>query len=374
MEPAPYGYANFDLNDADGAWVGSVIDLAKFTAMLDGARPRAPLSASSFGAMIEQTPRNTWVDSISWYGFGLFAVPQLGGITWSHGGTVPGTRSSFWRFANGICYAFLFNGDSKDQTSLISYVAQATWDSLAAVVDWPAHDLFPQYYGPSVAQSGVLNAASFLPGVAPASLISVIGTDLGGDGTHTTVFLRDRGGEEQPLKLSYSDPGQLNGVLPGEARTGDAALVVRSEGWPDVEAAVSIVRVAPGVFTLNRAGLAAASIVRSHPGAQPSWEPVFQTGEGGAIVARPIVLGGEHEEVSLILYCTGIRGRDPERLVTVRFGDLAVIADYAGPQMEYDGLDQINVKLPAALAGKGDVPVSVDVAGLLSNTSRLTFQ
>ena len=118
MEPAPYGFANFDLGDADGAWVGSVIDLAKFTAMLDGVRPRAPINAGSFGAMIAQTPRNTWVDSVGWYGFGLFATPQLGGITWSHGGSLPGTRSYFWRFANGICYAFLFNGDSKDQTSL----------------------------------------------------------------------------------------------------------------------------------------------------------------------------------------------------------------------------------------------------------------
>ena len=183
MEPAPYGFSNFDLGDADGAWVGSVIDLAKFTAVLDGVRPRAPIRADSFGAMIAQTPRNTWVDSVGWYGFGLFATPQLGGITWSHGGSLPGTRSYFWRFANGICYAFLFNGDSKDQSSLTSYVAQAVWDSLAAVTDWPDHDLFPQYYAPSVVPAGVVNAASFLPGpIAPASLMTVDRRRSGGQG------------------------------------------------------------------------------------------------------------------------------------------------------------------------------------------------
>jgi N-acyl-D-amino-acid deacylase len=69
MEPAPYGFANFDLNDADGAWVSSVIDLAKLTALLDGARPRAPITADSFAAMIAQTPRSTWVDSAGWYGY-----------------------------------------------------------------------------------------------------------------------------------------------------------------------------------------------------------------------------------------------------------------------------------------------------------------
>ena len=375
MEPAPYGFANFDLNDAGGAWAGSIVDLAKFTAMLDGARPRAPLSPGSFTAMIAPTPSNTWVDSISWYGFGLFAVPQLGGITWSHGGTVPGTRSGFWHFANGICYAFLFNGDAKDQTSLISYVAQATWDSLAAVTDWPDHDLFPQYYPPGIAPSGVVNAASFLPGpIAPASLASVIGTDLGGKGAEATVFLRDSRGAEWPMHLSYSGPGQLNGVLPGEAAPGDATLIVRRAGWTDAGAAVSIAPVAPGIFTINQAGLVAASLVRSPPGRQPFWEDVFQIDESGSIVAKPIVFGDGEETLSLILYGTGIRGRSPGGAVTVHLGDFAVGAEFAGPQPQYEGLDQLNVRLPMALAGQGSVKVSVDVEGLLSNVGSLTFR
>ena len=208
LEPAPYGFSNFDLNDAGGAWVGSIVDLAKFTTMLDGTRPPAPLTAASFAAMIAPTPRNTWVDSISWYGFGLFAVPQLNGITWSHGGSLPGTRAGFWRFANGICYAFLFNGDSKDQTSLISYVSQAAWDSLATVTDWPDHDLFPKYYRPAIASSGVVNSASFLPGpLAPASLATVIGTDLGGKSGEAAVFLLDSRGVERPMSLFTADRG-----------------------------------------------------------------------------------------------------------------------------------------------------------------------
>jgi uncharacterized protein (TIGR03437 family) len=375
MEPAPYGFANFDLNDAGGAWVGSVIDLAKFTALLDGIRPRAPVNATTFGAMIAQTPRNTWVDSVGWYGFGLFATPQLGGTTWSHGGSVPGARSYFWRFANGICYAFLFNGDSKDQSSLTSYAAQAVWDSLAAVTDWPDHDLFPQYYAPSIVLSGVVNAASFLPGpIAPASLITVIGADLGGKDSAVTISLREEGGVERPVHLFYSGPGQLNGVLPGEALPGDATLIARREGWPDAVAAMTIAPVSPGVFTLNQAGLAAASLVRSRVGEQPSWEPVFQMDGSGDVIARPIVFGGEQEDLFLILYCTGVRGRRGEQGVTVQLGDVAVVADFAGPQLEFEGLDQINIKLPRTLAGKGEVSVTAEVDGLRSNNVSLTFR
>ena len=114
-QPAPYGLLDLDLNDADGGWIGSVIDLAKFVSMLDGARPRALVSAQSFASMVAETPRNTWVPgSPNWYGFGLFVVSQMGGVTWSHGGAAPGTNAWFYRFANGLGYAFVFNGATED--------------------------------------------------------------------------------------------------------------------------------------------------------------------------------------------------------------------------------------------------------------------
>jgi len=76
----------------------------------------------------------------------------------------------------------------------------------------------------------------------------------------------------------------------------------------------------------------------------------------------------------LILYCTGVRGRRREQRVTVQLGDLAVVADFVGPQLEFEGLDQINIKLPRTLAGKGDVSINVEVDGLRSNTGSVTFR
>jgi uncharacterized protein (TIGR03437 family) len=45
--------------------------------------------------------------------------------------------------------------------------------------------------------------------------------------------------------------------------------------------------------------------------------------------------------------------------VTVQVGNLSLPAVYAGPQGQYPGLDQVNVQLPASLAGSGVVNVVV---------------
>ena len=375
-EPAPYGLLNMDLNDSDGGWIGSVIDLAKFVSMLDGARPRALVSSQSFASMIAETPRNTWVPGTpNWYGFGLFLVSQLGGVTWSHGGAAPGTNAWFYRFANGVAYAFVFNGATEDHVYPNAYTGQAVWDALAAVPEWPDHDLFPQHYPPRIAPAGVVNAASFQGGApAPGSLATILGVDLGGQDAGVSVSLREAGGAERPVEVVYSGSGQINCVLPGEAVPGEASLAVRREGWPDAVVAISIGAVSPGLFTLNPAGLAAASLVRSRPGEAPVWEPVYDVDGSGNIIAREIVFGDGDEELTLVLYCTGVRGRSSSGVVAVEIGGLRLAPSYVGPQQQYAGLDQINVALPKSLAGAGDVSVLVNVDGLPGNPGRLTFR
>ena len=60
--------------------------------------------------------------------------------------------------------------------------------------------------------------------------------------------------------------------------------------------------------------------------------------------------------------------------VTVSIGGVNVPVAYSGTQGFFTGLDQVNVQLPASLAGRGDVPVILSVAGKQANTARLTFQ
>ena len=58
----------------------------------------------------------------------------------------------------------------------------------------------------------------------------------------------------------------------------------------------------------------------------------------------------------------------------MRIGDIDLTPEYAGPQATYPGLDQVNVELPLALTGRGEVTVSVIVDGVASNAVTLQMQ
>ena len=92
-------------------------------------------------------------------------------------------------------------------------------------------------------------------------------------------------------------------------------------------------------------------------------------------VAVPISLGGESDQVYLVLYATGIRGEKVLANVTAQVGGTGVPVTYAAAQSEYAGLDQVNIgPLPRSLAGKGEVSIVVTVAGYPSNTVTLHIE
>ena len=55
-------------------------------------------------------------------------------------------------------------------------------------------------------------------------------------------------------------------------------------------------------------------------------------------------------------------------------GGVNAVVEYAGSQNEFPGLDQVNVVLPRAVAGKGSVEIVVTVEGKASNSARLLVQ
>src|SRR5207244_4198694 len=85
-------------------------------------------------------------------------------------------------------------------------------------------------------------------------------------------------------------------------------------------------------------------------------------------VPVPIDLGAEGEQVYLTLYGTGIRNRSDLAKVKVQIGGLDMSVEYAGAQGYFAGLDQLNVKLPHGLAGRGLVNVEMQVDGHLANS------
>jgi uncharacterized protein (TIGR03437 family) len=102
------------------------------------------------------------------------------------------------------------------------------------------------------------------------------------------------------------------------------------------------------------------------PGSPPDY--AYQCGAApGSCVPKPIDLGDSTGQVFLELFGTGIRGRNALADVAVSVGGVLVSPQYAGAQSQYPGMDQVNILLPPALAGRGALTIDLSVAGQPAN-------
>ncbi|MCS6952289.1 MAG: hypothetical protein RMK57_05340 [Bryobacterales bacterium] len=269
------------------------------------------------------------------------------------------------------------------------YAGVCLWSCRAAdaASDFPAAaaDLWARV--PQVSLPGLVNAASFAPGpLVPDAWFSLFGENLAsglstdhslplslGD-TAVSIAADDRAA--YPARLLFVAPGQINLLAPGSVRPGRAVVTVRRLDGGVAAVEVPTARVSPGLFTADGSGrgIAAALIARVRGGQVTRVEPVFDCEPaGGACRERTFVFGPPDEEAVLMLFGTGIRHRADSTQIFVRAGGDELPLLYAGAQGQYAGLDQINVLLPRALAGKGTVEVVLVVEGQSSNAVTLRF-
>jgi hypothetical protein len=120
-----------------------------------------------------------------------------------------------------------------------------------------------------------------------------------------------------------------------------------------------------GYFSANGTGqgVAAATVVSAKGDASQTVELIFACSDGLRCSAVPVDLsdGAEH---ALVLYGTGIRAATS---VTVLLGELAADVTYFGPQPESPGLDQVNVRIPKQLAGRGEIDIVLRADGQEAN-------
>ena len=88
----------------------------------------------------------------------------------------------------------------------------------------------------------------------------------------------------------------------------------------------------------------------------------------------PSIYPNGSEQVFLVLYGTGLRNRSSLASVKVQIGGSVLPALYAGAQLQYPGLDQVNVQLPQSLAGAGMVNAVVTLDGITANTLSIVVQ
>ncbi len=228
-----------------------------------------------------------------------------------------------------------------------------------------------------------LSAASFSPrALAAESIASAFGeglavrteaattTPLPTVLAGTSVRVTDSAGVTRLAPLFFVSPGQINYLIPAGTATGLATVNVTVEQRVVATGTVRIERVAPGLFSANAdgRGVAAALGIRARAGNQ-SLVPVFQCGTApGSCVAIPIDPGPPTDQVVLILFGTGIRGRTALSAVRVEIGGQRAEVLYADSQGDFVGLDQVNVLIPRSLAGRGEVPVVLTVDGRTANT------
>jgi len=126
------------------------------------------------------------------------------------------------------------------------------------------------------------------------------------------------------------------------------------------------------LFTLSNSGLAAAYALRVSADGSQTAQPIYSQDNTGLISPIAINMGSSTDKVYLILYGTGFdTAATSNVMVTVNGVNAPVL--YAGPAGSV-GLDQVNIQLPASLAGKGNVNVQLTAAGIAANPVQITIQ
>lgn len=214
-------------------------------------------------------------------------------------------------------------------------------------------------------------------GTELATMTEVATTTLPTTLAERSVLVKDSNGMEKPARLFFVSPSQINYLIPSGLAGGTAVVKLIADNQIKCADFIYIQSVAPSLFTANANGREVASglTLRVKPDGSQQYEQIAQFDAAqGKFVALPIDLGAETDQVYLALFGTGWRNRNSLADVIVKVGGIEAETLYAGPQRQYPGLDQINVRLPRSLAGRGEVDVFVSVHGTAANVAKISVK
>jgi uncharacterized protein (TIGR03437 family) len=198
---------------------------------------------------------------------------------------------------------------------------------------------------PVIAEGGIVSAASLTTGIAPGSFASIFGLSLGAGSTATATlpFPKRLAGVEvivngTPSVISFVRDDQINFVVPPEAGTGPAEILVFTPIGV-ATARLTLNPVAPGIFFDFDTGLAKVRRVGNF----------------------------------LELYCTGLgataRIDGLDRTIEqprVRLAGVDAEVTFSGLNPVYPGLYQVNLRIPDTLP-PGRYPLELTIGGIGAN-------
>jgi uncharacterized protein (TIGR03437 family) len=220
---------------------------------------------------------------------------------------------------------------------------------------------------PATTSDGILNAASFLPAIAPGALITVFGSNLAAGTAQfaTTPLPVSLGGTSvsingTPVPLLFVSPGQVNAQVPYEAKVGTAKLIVQSNGVPSAAVNFEVAATGPGVFTPPQSthvlarNLANGTLNAADTPARPGeYVTAYLTGQG---LVDPKVATGDVAPSSAPFPM-------PLAPVQVKIGGVTADLQFAGLAPGFiGGLLQMNILIPDV--PPGELPFEVTVGGV----------
>ena len=227
---------------------------------------------------------------------------------------------------------------------------------------------------PQIYSGGVVNGASFAAKVAPGSLFSIFGTDLGvarQDATSVPLPMSLAGASVtvagKPAPLVFVSAGQINAQVPVDVPVGGTVpVVVTVNGLSSPVENVAVVAAAPGIFQFGEKRAVVQnpdnSVNDANNGVAPNqYVVVYAT--GGGDVDNPVPTGAPAPSNPL--------ARHRRNVTATINGTMSEVA-FAGLTPGFIGLSQVNLKIPGLPAGTYPLVVSVD--GQPSNAAMITIK
>ncbi len=174
-----------------------------------------------------------------------------------------------------------------------------------------------------------------------------------------TATVKDASGVEHIATVTYASARQVNYRVPVGASPGYATVTIRS-GAVTLTGNINIRESYPHLFSAGAESRAVGYVLRAR-GERQSVE----------LLEQAIDVGPSSDEVFLILYGSGL-GNVTNATATI--GGVSSPVAYAGTQSGYEGVDQFNVLVPRALAGRGRVDVVISADGRPANRVTVTIR
>jgi uncharacterized protein (TIGR03437 family) len=220
--------------------------------------------------------------------------------------------------------------------------------------------------------NGIVSISSYVPAMAPGSLISIFGRNLADSGTFSSTPLPMLLGgacvtlNNQPLPLLMTSSGQINAQIPPETTAGRYTLVIRGIDKKSASTAqpVTVAKYAPSIFADPVSKMAAvfhqdgSPVTKDSPAKRDEPLVLYATGLGPTKGGR--VTAGVPAPSSPLAITDD---------VNVFFGDprikeAGIIVDWSGLTPGFIGVYQVNLRVPGAHLRGDALQVTLRIGGI----------